>query len=298
MPTIDIPNNTIDLISFAISTAQGRLTTETAVPVSTSDRTAQGTLYYTPFIGDKISLYDGTKWIWYTFAERSLSLTLTSAKNYDVFLYNNAGTLTLELSAAWTNDTTRADALTTQNGIYVKSGATTRRLLGTIRASGTNTTEDSLAKRFVVNVDNLVRRPVYVHDATDSWTYTTATWRQKNASTANQFETVAPLAGLITVDLIENAVATNATTANVRSGIGRDVTNAFATQSTTGTARAGVTAVTTHATNQISICRESVPLGYHYYAELEYSDAAGTTTWYGDAGGSVLKTGMSGWVDN
>jgi hypothetical protein len=39
-------------------------------------------------------------------------------------------------------------------------------------------------------------------------------------------------------------------------------------------------------------------LGYHYYAELEYSTASGTTTWYGDAASPTdLQTGMSGSYD-
>lgn len=165
---------------------QGRLTTETGVPVSTADRTAQGTIYFTPYNGNLVWLYDGSRWVPFRFTERSLSLTLTSGKNYDVFLYNNAGTLTLELSAAWTNDTTRADALTTQDGIPVKSGATTRRHLGTIRASGTNTTEDSEAKRFVWNRYNQKGRSLRKSAAGAQHDYTsTSTWRYWNNDATN-----------------------------------------------------------------------------------------------------------------
>lgn len=141
--------------------AGGRLTLITAVPVTISDVTAAGTLYYTPYLHNKIGIYDGTRWTQETCAEISLSLTLTSAKQYDVFIYSNAGTLTLELSAAWTDATTRVDALAMQDGIYVKSGAATRRWLGTIRASNTNTTEDSYAKRFVSNFYNRTMRPMF-----------------------------------------------------------------------------------------------------------------------------------------
>jgi hypothetical protein len=82
---------------------QGRLTTESGVGVSTSDRTSQSTIYFTPYLGNRVALYSGSAWAEYTLTERSLALSgLTSGKNYDVFLYNNSGTLTLELSAAWT----------------------------------------------------------------------------------------------------------------------------------------------------------------------------------------------------
>lgn len=93
-------------------------------------------MYYTPYQGDRIALFNGTNWSVNRFTQLSFTLSgLTSGKNYDVFVYNNAGTITLELSAAWSTDTSRTDALTTQNGVYVKSSATTRRYLGTFRTT-------------------------------------------------------------------------------------------------------------------------------------------------------------------
>ncbi len=158
---------------------QGRLTTETGVPISTSDRTAQSTLYFTPYNGNAVSLYDGTRWRLYSFTERSLALSgLTSGLNYDVFLYDNAGTLTLELTA-WTNDTTRATALVHQDGVYVRSGAATRRYLGTIRSTAATTTEDSDAKRFVWNYSNRVERQARGVSVADAYTWSSpgSTWR-------------------------------------------------------------------------------------------------------------------------
>lgn len=268
---------------LGVACCNGRLTTETGVPISTSDRTAQGTLYFTPYNGNQISIYDGTRWKLYGFTEKSLSLTLTSGKNYDVFIYDNSGTLTLELSAAWTNDTTRADALATQDGISVKSGATTRRLLGTIRASGTNTTEDSEAKRFVWNVMNQVRRSMRVFEATDSWTYGTAAWRQANGSTANQLAIVnGAVGGIIDVEVICYP------TTQSGNGIGEDSTTAIMA-GCMGSYQGGVTTtVSAKAVGQPGI-------GYHYYAWLEYA-ANGTNTTYGDAGfaSNILRSGITG----
>jgi hypothetical protein len=172
---------------FNPSICNGRLTTESGVPVSTSDRTAQSTIYFTPFNGNRIALYDGTRWKLYTFTERSLALSgLTSGKNYDVFIYDNAGTLTLELSAAWTDDNTPADAITTQDGISVKSGALTRRWIGTIRTTGTTTTEDSESQRFVWNLYNQVPRKFGKAEADVSHTYGTASFRNFNNTTDTQ----------------------------------------------------------------------------------------------------------------
>lgn len=272
---------------FIPSYCDGRLTTETGVAVSTSDRTSQGTLYFTPYLGNRITIYDGTRWKLYSFTERSLSLTLTSGKNYDVFIYDNAGTLTLELSAAWTNDSTRADALTTQDGVYVKSGATTRRWLGTIRASGTNTTEDSEAKRFVWNAFNKVHRSLYKVEATDSWSYGTNTWRQANGSASNQVEVVLGSASLVNVNVIANAY--NGSTSNRWAGVGIDSTSS----------PSGVRGVSYGANIDVPCLANyvgSLATGYHYIAWLEKADSA--TTFSGDNAADGRNCGISGFLEN
>jgi len=159
----------------------GRLTLTSGTPVTTSDVSAATTLYYTPYMGNKIELYYAGEWTEYLFNELSLSLSgYTADKNYDIFIYNNSGTLTLE-SVAWTNDTTRATALTTQDGVYVKSGDSTRRYLGTIRTiSTTGQVNDGAIKRFVWNYYNRVdRRLLYGYTGTNH-TYTGTSWRYWN----------------------------------------------------------------------------------------------------------------------
>lgn len=177
---------------------QGRLTLESGVPVSTTDQTAKTTVYFTPFNGNRIALYNGNSWVLHQFSELSLALgTLTSGKNYDVFVYDNGGTPALELSAAWTTDTVRATALVLQDGVYVKSGATTRRFLGTIRTTSTTTTEDSTAKRFVGNAYHRSARKLLKAFASGTQDHTyiglTNTWRAFNNDTANRVEAVIPL---------------------------------------------------------------------------------------------------------
>jgi hypothetical protein len=169
---------------------QGRLTLASGSPVPVADQTAKSTLYFTPYGGSTISVYDGADWVDYTLSERSLALSgLTANLPYDVFIYDNAGTLTLELTA-WTSDTTRATALVLQHGVWVKTGATTRRYLGTIRTTGTTTTEDSAAKRFVWNYYNRRRRPLRApQETTSTWSYDGG-WRQARGSATNQDEVV------------------------------------------------------------------------------------------------------------
>ena len=178
-----------------IQTCPGRLSATTADPVPGSDLTAQGTIYFTPYKGSKISLYNGSYWQLISFSELSLSLSVTSGSNYDVFVYSNSGTPTLELSAAWTNDTTRATSLTLQDGVYVKSGSLTRRYVGTIRASGANVTEDSVTKRFVWSYCNRHPRKISLtYNTAHSYSGNTRIWGN---SSANMVEVVYGLPGEI-----------------------------------------------------------------------------------------------------
>jgi hypothetical protein len=272
----------------------GRLTLTTAVPVTSADVTAAGTIYYTPYVHNRVWLYSGSAWVEHTFTERSLALTVTDATNYDVFLYNNSGTLTLELTA-WTNDTTRATALTTQDGVLVKTGATTRLYLGTIRASGSNTTEDSMTKRFVWNYYH--RRPRLLRrlETTDSWTYSTATLRQANGSTANQVDVVVGVAeALLVLHCLALASGDNVTDF-VLAAIGEDSTSAFVAGQLMGIEDFASTGDISHAAALLS---KYPAIGRHYYAWLEKAGAAGTTTWRGDNGAiDGQQSGLSGWIE-
>lgn len=279
------------LLAVSGITPGGRLTLESGVPVSTTDQTAKGTLYYTPYVHDYVRLYDGTRPNLYTFTERSLSLTLTSGKNYDVFLYDNSGTLTLELSAAWTNDSTRADALAWQAGVgYVKSGTATRLWLGTIRASGTNTTEsswnttDAPTKSYLWNAYNQIMRTTLVQDSTDSYTYTTATIRQRRGSTNNQCDFVCGLATPWQAQFC--CISTNNLTGTRQNFVGIDST-------TTPTGCHGYgSGIAVQYFEGYAIGGGIVAAGYHFITALERSDASGTSTWGGDWGVTYLPSGL------
>ena len=100
---------------------EGRLTLSTGVPVTMSDVTSSATVFFTPHIGSRIALYvENYGWRNYQFAELSLDISGVAAnKNLDVFIYDNAGTLTLSMEE-WSNDTLRATALVRQDGVLVK----------------------------------------------------------------------------------------------------------------------------------------------------------------------------------
>lgn len=272
-------------------TCQGRLTLETGVAISTTDQTAKATLYFTPFRGNAVALYVNGGWALRTFTELSLSLAgYTTAKPYDIFLYDNSGTLTLE-SLVWTNDTTRATALTTQDGILVKSGDATRRYIGTIYTSATGQCEDSAAKRFVWNYYNRASRSLRKTDTTNSWNYTSTTVRQANNSTANQVDFVRG----VNEDEVETTAtglaSTSAGSPVVRTLIGLDSTTAMASGAISA---AAAVAGSTAQFGGSSSWRGYPSEGRHYLAWLEAGNS--NVTMYGDDGGSVAQSGISGRV--
>lgn len=155
--------------SLFLSMAQEfRLSLESATPASTTDQENKDTIYCTPCTGNRIALYDGvSQWTIYATAQFSKVLTsLSTLRPYDVFCYANAGVPTLEF-LAWTDDTTRATSLSRQDGVLVKSGATTRRYLGTFFTVSASTTTDSKALRLLWNYYNRIDRHLVVVDETD-----------------------------------------------------------------------------------------------------------------------------------
>lgn len=272
---------------------EGRMTLTTAVPVTAVDVTAATTVYFTPHLGNRIALYDGSnRWIVRTFSEVSIALGADAADtNYDLFAYDVDGTVTLE-RLAWTNATTRATALVTQNGVLVKSGVTTRRYLGTYRTTGVaGQTEDSFAKRYNWNMYNRVPRPLRVMEATASWTYTTATWRQARATATNQLDVVVGQIG-VAIDVRVSAALSNSTPdTRVGVAIGEDSTTVMVAGSFPGYNWAQ----TSNLQGAPALYQGVVPLGRHFYAWLEYSEAVGTTTWAVSAG--AFQSGISGMIE-
>lgn len=161
---------------------EGRLTLQSGAPISLSDQADKTMLYYTPYIGNIIALYDGSSaWSLVTFAELSLNISgFAKDKPYDIFCYNNSGTATLE-GLMWTSAKTRATALTRQDGVLVKTGATTRRYLGTIYMNSSNKCDDTRINRNVWNMYNRVPRHLFVYN-TDEHTWSGAEGRQWNGS--------------------------------------------------------------------------------------------------------------------
>jgi len=133
------------------------------------------TLYLTPYTTNEISLWQAGSWSTTKLNSgvvSSLALSsLTSGSIYDVYCYDNMGLPQLELGGAWTDDFTRSDALEFTDGVYTKSGSTTRRYIGSFVATSASTTEDSLNRRYVCNQDNKALQPMAFLGPFNQWNW-------------------------------------------------------------------------------------------------------------------------------
>lgn len=264
----------------------GRLTLTSGTPVAASDVTGATDVYYTPYTHDVVWLWTGTTWYPVQFSETTLALgTITADKPYDVFGYLTGSSLAVE-ALVWTDDTTRATAVTLQDGRYCKSGDKTRLYLGSFYTTATTTTEDSNAKRYLFNAYNRVGRSLsHALETTNSWTYSTQTFRQANGNTANQVNYLDGL-GEVSVSATARALCSaNAGPTSSCAGIGIDSTST----------NSAVTFGANISTAIIDLLAHYVGVpgaGRHYLAWLEYGGVTNTTTWRGDNNSTLNQSGL------
>jgi hypothetical protein len=206
---------------------------------------------------------------------------------YDVFIHDNAGTKTLELTA-WTTQggfaspTATASARSTgsvlalQDGVYVKSGSPNKRYLGTVRTNANaGVVSDGPDQRFLWNMYNRVSKKMEVSDG-NVHTYATAATRIYRNQNSNIVEFIIGLDRYATLNIGMTTVTFSNPAGAVPVGIGLDVTNSLNTQAVftnTGTAalRGGNSDVFT-----------SVGAGYHYLAILQ-NGVSGSTFSFANA---------------
>ncbi len=274
----------------------GRLTVTSGTPIVQSGSGAN--IYFTPFRGNAVDLYDGlATWVRVLFTQVSIAVPGTSNKVYDVFGYNSAGTLTLELSTAWTNATTRSEALTTQDGVLVKSGAVTRRYLGTVATEAAGgVVSDTPSARNCWNYYNRVNRTLSRLETTPTWSYNTGDYRQANNSLLNQVAVtvgiqednidLTVMGGCAITDAGDKAYVSIGTNSGTLQPLATGVTGQIG----------GTTAAGGYVMPQAKLAAPTI-VGYSTYIWLERGSAGGAITWFGTlASAALTQTGLSGSV--
>lgn len=145
-----LPTIRSEALAVDPNTQGGRLSLSSSDPAPTDDQLTKTTLYYLPYKGNHVALWDTSlsRWKLSKIPDAGVSITdsgLAFNTTYDVFVYLTGGTLTLDLTA-WSSDTARATALARQDGVLCKAGALGRRYLGTVRyALGYDRTKPGLS---------------------------------------------------------------------------------------------------------------------------------------------------------
>jgi hypothetical protein len=298
----------------------GRLTLTSGTPVMSADAAAQTTIYYTPYVGDLVPCYDGSSWAMKRFAEVSIAMAANAAwavsSNFDLYIYNDGGTIRLVTGAAWTNATTRSESLTRVNGILTNTASMTGRYatgstvtvaanrgtyVGTFRTTGSTGTTTWVAapavaaggtegQLYLWNCYNRVAATGVSRDSTDSWTYSTAAWHSYNTSATNRVSYVVGLAD-DPIFVLFNSVCSAAAGESGITGVGIDSTGAISGC----TMYAQGLAVTGGPPLAGSPWYAGQPgIGYHFAQALEYGNGVGAQTFYGDATAPTLfQTGIS-----
>lgn len=260
----------------------GRLTGSSTLPVTTADVTPS-TLYYLPFVHNRVPLWDGTRWLAVTVADAGVSVALSgmfSIRPYDVFGYLSSGSLALEY-LAWTSGTARATAVTIQDGRYCKDGDKTRLYLGTFYANDSTSTIDSVSNRWIWNMYNRRPRPMRVVKTSGTWTYATNTWRSANADATLRCQFVLGIAEDAVVADVRINTTGGSTAGTV--GVGLDQTAGNDAQVLV---EAGDPSGTGYVLNTHARYNGNPAAGYHYLQWVE-KVRAGTMTFRADLTPSV-----------
>lgn len=297
----------------AAVTPQGRLTLTSATPVMATSVSAATRLYYTPYVGNLVPLYNGTIFTWLTFSEVFQDTTdatkspaaVATSSCYDTFAWLDGTTFRNTRGPAWSSATSRgaSAAIAFVNGIGLNNLAITNgpaaqrgTWTGTFcteAAANINYTFGGAAAGWLGahfnlwNAYNRVPVSTFIGDSNSSWTYAVAsTWRQVNGLAAAVVTVVrgADQDG-ITLEYKAHGLAGAATTAAC--GIGLDTFTAFVGSP--------------HIINDSSIARPCTAkytgltngIGYHSFAPIEFNSTTTATTWFGAAGLAYFQTGLN-----
>ena len=157
---------------------EGRLSYIAGEPVPDSDISLGTTLYFTPCVGNRVSLYLGGAWGTFTFSELSLPVGgLLRMVPYDVFIEAGSAGLALSCSCWGTASARPSGMLSRVDGILVSAADPGKRYLGSFALNSEGYGADSRTERLLWNVTNRAPRPLLSKLMTDAaGVYHTNVW--------------------------------------------------------------------------------------------------------------------------
>lgn len=302
------------------------LTSSLVSPVTAADVTAATSVYYTPFKGNLCAISDGLRVLSYPFAQQTLTLNSNHVASnlYDVFAaLDTSGNFIIGAGPSWLagavggNITAGSCArgtgvgsselerfqgfLVNKNAVTLRNGATTYSIavdcavyLGSVFIDGsagqvTCTVSYGQSRKWGVwNAFNRVPIILKAGDPTATWPYTTATIRASRGQTANSLQTFCGLAEEASEFGFLQRVSNTAASVNLQYGIGYNSTIAFSGYVMSQNV---VTSDSVTDGSKAPASYQAPPsLGINTITSLEFSQAAGTSTWNGTEA-KMLLTG-------
>jgi YVTN family beta-propeller protein len=230
---------------------QGRLTLTSNTPVMTADVTGATSVYYTPYQGNIVPIYDGANIQSYTFGQLTMTLNTsnqTSGNIYDLFVFLNSSVVTIGAGPGWSNATpgscsrgsganttelqvidglwTNANTITLKNGstTYSNIAANEATYIGSVYMTANGQTGFQMRPAAaaggsnnilgIYNAYNRVLIKAGCSDSTASYSYTSSTVRNANGSASNRISWVDGLQQSV-VDIKYHQSVTGSNTANV-----------------------------------------------------------------------------------
>jgi hypothetical protein len=249
-------------------TAQGRLTLLSGTPVLSTDVASATTVYWTPYTGNLIPIWDGSSFVCLPFSEIAITLTSALGANaiVDVFAAVDSGVVVAGLGPAWANSGAGTGARgtgagTTQlvraNGILTNAvpitlinGATSyssipvnqATYLGSLYGDAITGQVSCLLsfgqsrKWGVWNAYNRKLIMLQAGDSTASWAYSSATWRPSNNNSANALTvfTALPEEGA-SIEFLQSVNGASGGSEIILNGVGINSTTAPSGKSGTST---------------------------------------------------------------
>jgi len=294
---------------------QGRLTLTSNTPVMTADATAQTSIYYTPYQGNIVPIYDGANMQCYTFGQLTMTLNTSNQlnnKNYDLFVFLNSEVVTIGAGPDWSAGTTpgsltargsgtgstqlqQIDGLwVNANTITLKTGSTTysniavgqATYVGSVYMTANGQTQFNIkpapanggSNGFVGfwNAYNRVSLKTISRDNSGSYTYASNTWRGMNGNNNNRISWVDGLAQTSLSAGLKTLAGTATASAQINIGVSLNSNSTAPNIYATGDSPTA-----TLGDDYATICsEESFPpqLGFNFLQAMEQSGNAVTAT--------------------
>lgn len=290
---------------------QGYLTPVSGTAIITGDSAAATAVYYTPYVGNMVPIYDGSWLQAYFFSELTLTLSSSQAASqiYDVFVFLDSATVTLGTGPAWATPTagsgargtgagttqlsrvnglwTNTVSMTARNGASTYSvGANQGTYLGTLFMDGTNgqitchRTYGVSRKWGIWNGYNRVPTYLKAGNPNATWAYALGTIRASEGSSANSLSVFSGLAEeSYNLALTQSLSAGSGGTTAI--GIGFNATAAFSGQ-------VAKTTTNTRSTNTASYL-PGPSLGVNVVTACEQGTASGSADFFGTETNMMLS---------